>query len=181
MILTYTEYKELIYTTDTSQEPKYNKIYEDIWQTYGRFILSEPTFLLVNAGTYNATNKAAMWALLQKCLAKKIEITYVETGGADNTALGLVQRTNEFSQPADVAAVSRRLKSTYAILAQYENQLIVLLEVVADFPEYESKCKNISSGIPYGFTSVQRTIEKPEDYTSACDCDSDCDYTDCCE
>jgi hypothetical protein len=157
-ILTFTEYLSYVFTTDKSQSNKYDMIYTDVEETYVRNLLKVPTYDKVKAGAYTVTNRASFFAVLKKCIAKKIEKTYVEIGGAENTALGLVQRTNQYSEQADRAAVERKIKSISEVLTQYENQLIDLLEVPAQFPEYVAKNQVLSSDCPYNFFSINKNL-----------------------
>lgn len=175
-ILTFTQYLTYVYTTDKSQSTKYDRIYDDIEQTYVRNLLTTPTFDKVIAGTYTINNRASMFALLKKCIAKRIEIEYINIGGAENTALGLVTRENQFSNQADRAAVDRRLSSIKAILNEYENQLIVILQVIANFPEYVTNSNPLSTDCPYDFISVGDTVTSHSEYPFNCTCDTDCDY-----
>lgn len=153
-ILTYAQYLTLVYTTDKSQQAKYDFIYTDIENTYVKNILSRPTYDKVIAGTYTIVNRASMFAELKKCIAKRIEIEYINTGAAELTALGMVHRTNQFSEAASKSEIDRKIDSISAVLANYENELKKILEVVANFPEYISDKKNITSNNPYKFTAV---------------------------
>ncbi len=149
--LTFDQYLELIDTTDESQETKFNKIYTDVEQTYLKDLLTVTIFDLCLDGTYNKVYNPTLYELIQKCIAKEIETIYTKTGTSQNTALGLIQRTNDFSKPAEIGGVKMKVEAILKVQRSYENQLMSELMLL---PEYVEQFKPIKNDVKFRLSAT---------------------------
>ncbi|GEM_PF-4211918 len=149
-LLTHSEYKNLVATTDVANVEMFRIVEQQKEDTYMVNLIGSTRLAKVLSGDYDSIK-----TLCKKALAQEIYRYFVEIGNVIVTPIGTVNRISDYSKSSEFVDKQNKIKAISEVQRAYETQIMELIED----DEYTATGENekISTAYPFQITSIGDT------------------------